>query len=105
MDHNSPQELRLAIRKCVIAFVAILIGTVITVTASQIKLGHHGINIAVALSVSVLQASLVAGFLMQLISEHRMIYWTLALTGVFFVVLFVLVMGSYADHTSHLFAR
>ena len=105
MDHHNPQELKLAIRKCVFAFVAILLGTVITVTASQIKMGPHGVNIAVALTISVLQAALVAGFLMQLISEQRMIFWVLALTGVFFVVLFVLVMSAYADHTSLLFKR
>ncbi len=103
MDHDNPAEMRLAIRKCVWAFVAILIGTVMTVTASQIRLGHPGVNIAVAMAISVLQASLVAGFLMQLISERRMIFGLLALTGVFFVVLFVLVIGSYADHTSLLF--
>lgn len=105
MDHNNPQELRLAIRKCVIAFVVILLGTALTVTASQIKLGPHSINVAVALTISLLQASLVAGFLMQLISEHKMIFWVLALTGVFFVVLFVLIGGAYSDHTSHLFRR
>jgi caa(3)-type oxidase subunit IV len=105
MDHNNPQELKLAIRKCVIAFVVILIGTALTVTAAQIRLGPHSINVAVALAISLVQASLVAGFLMQLVSEHKMILWVLALTGLFFVVLFALIAGSYSDHTSHLFGR
>lgn len=105
MDHHNPQEIKLAIRKSLIAFVAILIGTALTVTASQIQLGNHGINIAVALTISIFQASMVAGFLMQLISEAKMIFGVLALTAMFFVLLFVLVPGAFADHTSHLFAK
>lgn len=74
----------------------LLIGTVLTVLASYVDLGHHW-NIVLALVIATVKASLVALFFMHLISERKMIYIVLAFTAFFFVGLMFLTLGSYAD--------
>ena len=76
--------------------VALLIGTVLTVWASYIDLGHSW-NIALALVIASAKASLVALFFMHLISEKTMIYLVLGFTTFFFIGLMFLTIGAYAD--------
>jgi len=76
----------------------LLIGTVITVLASYLDLGHHGLNIALALVIATFKGSLVALFFMHLISERTMIYTVLGFTTFFFIGLMFLTIGAYADH-------
>lgn len=74
----------------------LLIGTILTVLASYVDLGHHW-NIVLALVIATVKASLVALFFMHLISERTMIYTVLGFTAFFFVGLMFLTVGAYAD--------
>ncbi len=75
----------------------LIIGTVLTVLASYVDLGHHW-NIVLALIIATVKASLVALFFMHLISEKAMIYTVLAFTALFFVGLMFLTIGAHADY-------
>ena len=70
-------------------FVALMALTIITVVISRF---HPPVAIAVtvALIVATSKGSLVACFFMHLISEKKLIYAVLALTGAFFIALMVL---------------
>jgi cytochrome c oxidase subunit 4 len=85
------------VRRYIYVFVALLIGTIITVLASYIPFGNRAINIGVALAIASAKAFLVAGYFMHLISERKMIYGILAFTAFFFVGLMFLTLWSFAD--------
>jgi cytochrome c oxidase subunit 4 len=74
----------------------LIIGTVLTVLASQIDLGHHW-NIVLALVIATVKASLVALFFMHLISEKQMIYTVLGFTTFFFIGLMFLTVSAFHD--------
>jgi len=74
----------------------LIIGTVLTVLASQIDLGHHW-NIVLALIIATVKASLVALFFMHLISEKQLIYTVLAFTAFFFIGLMFITIAAYHD--------
>jgi len=74
----------------------LIIGTVLTVLASQIDLGHHW-NIVLALVIATAKASLVALYFMHLISEKQLIYTVLGFTTFFFLGLMFLTVGAYHD--------
>jgi len=75
----------------------LILGTVLTVLASYVDLGH-GWNIVLALVIATVKASLVALFFMHLISEKQMIYTVLAFTAFFFVALMFITIGAYNDY-------
>jgi len=70
--------------------------TIVTVMARHLHLSVHA-TIAVALFIASIKATLVALFFMHLISEKKMIYWTLALTATFFLVLIFMPVGQHLD--------
>jgi cytochrome c oxidase subunit IV len=94
-DHSD--DVSKHIRGYLIIGATLIIGTVLTVLASQIDLGHHW-NIVLALIIATIKASLVALFFMHLISEKQMIYTVLAFTAFFFVGLMFITIGAYHDH-------
>jgi cytochrome c oxidase subunit 4 len=95
-DHDSPQHEVHSVRGYLFVYFALLAGTVLTVWASFIHFGSSGINIAVALVIACVKASLVAGYFMHLISERKMIYCVLIFTAIFFTGLMFLTL--YAHH-------
>jgi cytochrome c oxidase subunit 4 len=74
----------------------LILGTVLTVLASYIDLGHHW-NIVLALIIATVKASLVALFFMHLISEKQMIYTVLGFTAFFFLGLMFITIAAYND--------
>ena len=89
------------IRGYLIVGATLLIGTILTVLASYLDLGHHW-NIILALVIATVKASLVVLFFMHLISERQMIYIVLAFTAVFFSGLMYLTLWStHADSIIH----
>lgn len=82
-DHS--HDVAAEVRKYMLVFGALLVGTVITVLAAKIHFGSHSINVAVALLIATVKGFLVAAYFMHLISERKMIYAVLVAT-VFFVV-------------------
>lgn len=83
------QEVRRHVRVYITVFVALMVLTIVTVGASYIKL-YRPYAIAVALLIASVKAGLVASYFMHLISERRLIYMVLVLTGIFLVAVLLL---------------
>lgn len=96
-----PDHFASHVRRYLIVFVALLIGTALTVWASTIRMPSREINIAVALLIACCKAFLVAGFFMHLVSERKMIYAIMAFTAFFFTGLMALTLWSFADFPPH----
>jgi cytochrome c oxidase subunit 4 len=82
------------VRKYLLVFGALLIGTLLTVWASYINFGTPSANIIVALVIATVKATLVGGFFMHLVDERRLIYGVLGATVFFFVGLMYLTLWS-----------
>jgi cytochrome c oxidase subunit 4 len=97
-DHSEHADhLASHIRRYLLVFVALIIGTIFTVWASYIHFPSHEINIGVALLIASCKAFLVAGYFMHLMSEKKMIYSILAFTVFFFCGLMALTLWSFGD--------
>ena len=94
--NDQPHDMARHMRGYLIVGAALMIGTLLTVWASYIDLGHHW-NIVLALVIATTKASLVALFFMHLISERALIYAVLGATAFFFVGLMFLTLGANAD--------
>ena len=84
------------VRIYITVFVALMVLTVVTVWVSRYHLPVP-VAVSVALLVATIKGSLVACYFMHLISEKKLIYAVLALTGVFFVVLLALPVLTHSD--------
>ena len=71
--------------------------TVLTVMVSYVDFWGVPIAVIVALIIAGTKGSLVASFFMHLIGEKKMIYWSLILTVIFFLVLIFLPLLGHAD--------
>ena len=83
---ESPEHVREHIKLYWKIGIALLVLTVVTVAVSYIEFAVP-LAIVVALIVAATKGSLVASYFMHLIDERKAIYWTLALTAFFFLVL------------------
>ncbi len=77
------------VRIYVTVFAALMALTIITVAISYLHLPLP-MAVTVALLVATIKGTLVACFFMHLISEKKLIYAVLVLTGIFFVALLAL---------------
>src|SRR5213075_3547465 len=68
----------------VAVFVALLVGTVLTVGMYYVHFESVAVTVTIALFIATIKASLVAGFFMHLISEKKAIYAILLATVFFF---------------------
>jgi caa(3)-type oxidase subunit IV len=96
MDDKHAHDIKKHLKVYIGVFVALLVGTIITVAVSRVNLGHAG-NISLALVIAVLKAALVAGFFMHLVSEKKPIYTILVFTAFFFVGLMALTIWAMND--------
>ena len=92
-DHGG-HDVAKDVRKYVIVFIALIIGTILTVLASYHRFPNHSMNIALALVIACVKVFLVAGFFMHLISERQLIYAVLIVTAFFFAGLMYLTLWS-----------
>ena len=84
------------VRVYLMVFGALLILTAATVGAWKLHFLTAGAAIALALAIALCKAALVALYFMHLSAENKMIYWLLAITFVFFLVLLLVpVLGSF----------
>jgi cytochrome c oxidase subunit 4 len=83
---HDPAEIDKHVRVYITVFVSLMVLTVVTVAISYLHLPIHYAVMA-ALLVAGVKGSLVACYFMHLISEKKLIYWVLALTVAFFLVL------------------
>ena len=80
-----------------LVFGALMVGTLITVLAAELEVSVP-VALVIGLFIASVKASLVACFFMHLIDEKKIIYWTLALTVAFFIVLMAVpLLTSVAD--------
>jgi cytochrome c oxidase subunit 4 len=102
--HNSAQEsahdghdVASHIKGYIAVFVALLVGTVITVGMYYVHFDSMAVTVAVALFIASIKAFLVAGYFMHLLTEKKLIYSMLAMTMVFFFALGFLTLWSSSD--------
>ena len=93
---ESLEELDRHVRTCIGIFVALLGLTLITVAVSYLELSVPA-TISVALCIALVKGSMVVSFFMHLISEKRLVFWSLALTVIFFLLLMVLPIATDQD--------
>ena len=97
-DTHSLEAFKSHIKVYIAVFVALLVGTVITVAAWKwANFPTLTLTIVVALFIATIKAFLVAGYFMHLISERKVIYGVLTTTAVFFVAMMYLVVYSRGD--------
>ncbi len=77
------------VRTYILVFSSLFVLTIVTVAVSYLDVSVP-VALVIGLFIASLKASLVACFFMHLISEKRLVLWTLALTGAFFVALIAL---------------
>jgi len=87
----------LNIRRYLIVFGCMLVSALLTVGISLAPLGNHKLNIGLALVTIAVQAFLVLGFMMHLVSERHTIYSVLGFTGFFLVFLMFLLLWAYGE--------
>ena len=85
-----------SIKGYLFVYFALLVGTLFTVWASYVDLGHHW-NIVLALVIACVKAFLVIAYFMHLISEKKMIFLVLSFTMFFFAGLMVLTLCSMSN--------
>lgn len=94
---HSPEEVSKHVKVYLTVFIALLVGTVVTVGLNYLHFDSMVLTIAIALFVATIKATLVACYFMHLISEKRMIYIIMGFTAFFFVGLMALTLFSHAD--------
>ncbi len=87
---HSAEEVRKHVKVYLIVFAALSVLTVVTVGVSYLHIRSVAMTILIALFIATIKGSLVAGYFMHLVSEKQIIFWVLALTVVFFIVLMLL---------------
>ena len=95
MDAHA-EDVKKHVRVYIVVFVALMFLTLVTVAVSYLHLSV-GVAITVALIIAAVKASLVASYFMHLISERKLIYATLILTALFFIVLMFIPVSHYLD--------
>jgi len=93
-DHH---DIAAHVKTYILVFVALLVGTLITVGMYFVHFESMAVTIAVALFIASIKAFLVAGYFMHLLSEKKMIYSMLGITVVFFFALGTLTIWSSND--------
>ncbi|MSU57065.1 MAG: hypothetical protein EXS35_02610 [Pedosphaera sp.] len=96
-DHSSPEAIAKHVKVYITVFVALLVGTVVTVGLNYLHFDNLVLTVSIALFVAIIKASLVACYFMHLISEKKMIYLILGVTAFFFVSLMFITLGAYSD--------
>jgi len=85
-------------RKVYVAvFVALLVGTIVTVLLRSLHFSAFWITAAIALTVATIKASLVAAFFMHLSNERKAIYSTLLVTAFLLVAMMYLFIHARTD--------
>jgi cytochrome c oxidase subunit 4 len=96
VENATTADIQKHVRTYVLVFVALLALTVITVGVSYLHLSIVP-AVILALVIACIKGALVASYFMHLISEKKLVYFTLILTVVFFITLVALPLLGYHD--------
>jgi len=77
------------IRGCLVVFGCLMVLTIMTVAASYLDVPQAA-TVTIALCIATVKGTLVLLHFMHLVSEKKLIFYSLMLTAVFFVVLLVI---------------
>lgn len=88
--HNLSRHVRIYLA----VFIALLVGTILTVSMYYVHFQNVTVTISVALFIASVKACLVAGFFMHLISERKAIYAIMGFTVFFLAALMFLTVWS-----------
>ena len=87
---DSIEEIRKHVRVYILVFAALAVLTVVTVAVSYLHIESVAVTVLIALFIASIKGGLVVGYFMHLVSEKQIIYWVLAVTVAFFVLLMLL---------------
>lgn len=85
--HDDHHDIAAHLKTYIGVFIALLVGTVITVAMYYVHFDSMALTIAVALFIASIKSFLVAAYFMHLISEKKAIYGILVISAIFFVAL------------------
>ncbi len=95
--HEHPVDFNNYLRRCVYVFVAVVCAVSLMLVASYLPHFDWPAKVTMILAIACSNAFVVAGFLMHLISERKMIYTLLAFTVFFFAGLIGLTVWAMQD--------
>lgn len=93
-ETHSHDDIKKHVRTYIFVFVALLVGTIITVVLNYQHFENMTVTIGIALFVAAIKAFLVAAYFMHLLAEKKAIYAMLAATVFFFASMMYLVIWS-----------
>ncbi len=96
MDAHASDDISTHVKTYFMVFGALMVLTVVTVGVAYLHLPVHQ-TIVIALLIATIKGSLVALFFMHLNHERKIIYWVMALTVVFFMVLMLVPISTNLD--------
>jgi caa(3)-type oxidase subunit IV len=97
-ESEKPVSLNSYVRLCGVVFVIVLCTTSAMIATSFAHLGNGWtLKVALILAIAIVNAFLVAGYLMHLLSEKKLIYGVLIFTVLFFIGLMGLTMWAMSD--------
>jgi caa(3)-type oxidase subunit IV len=98
-SHEHPVDFQNYLRRCIYIFISILCAVSLMIWASYLPHEHFSwaVKVTIILAVACCNAFVVAGFLMHLISEKKMIYTVLSFTVFFFAGLLGLTVWAMQD--------
>ena len=96
MASTDSHDIKKEVRGYIGVFIALAALTALTVAASYLDVSGMT-HILIAMAIATVKGGLVAAYFMHLISEKKLIYSTLILTAVFFVVLMILPLSTSLD--------
>jgi caa(3)-type oxidase subunit IV len=97
--HDHPVEFNAYLRRCAAVFVAALIAIALMIWTSYLPQDHFDWSkkITIILVIATCNAFIVAGYLMHLLSEKKMVYTILGFTVSFVIGLFALTLYAMSD--------
>ena len=94
-ESEKPVSLENYVRLCAVVFLVVLCTTSAMIATSFSHLGDGWtLKVAIILAIAVVNAFLVAGYLMHLLSEKKLVYTVLGFTVVFFIGLMGLTLAA-----------
>jgi caa(3)-type oxidase subunit IV len=96
-DSEHHVDLSSYIRRCAMVFVAVIIATALMIWASYLPNVGWPAKVTMIIAVAICNAFVVAGFLMHLLTEKKMIYTVLSFTVFFFAGLMGLTLWAMND--------
>ncbi len=91
-NSSDSQDVQKQVRSHIRIFVALLVFTVATVGASYAHVESQALSVMIALGIALVEAFLVAGFMMHLTTERKIVHIVLVFTVFFFTAMMYLIL-------------